>query len=448
MQVTETLSEGLKRELKVVVPAQDLEAAVEARLAELSKTVNLKGFRPGKVPLNVVRQRFKGAVLGEVIERQVQTGSAKAIADRKDRPAAQPKIEVTSFDVGKDLEFKMDFEVLPSIEIGEFGSIEITRPVSEPGDAELDEAVKRIADSERRFNKVEGDREAASGDQVLINFVGSIDDKPFEGGAAEDFELVLGSGALIPGFEDQLIGAKAGDARTVNVTFPADYGRAEFASKAARFDVTVKELRERAPATIDDEFAKRFNHDTMDAMRADIRERLSQDYKNLSRMRLKRNLLDSLANSYSFPVPKGMVDQEFELIWNQLKADVERSKTTYEAALGKSEEAGREEYRQIAERRVRLGLLLAEIGRANGVTVEREDLLHAAMQSARNFAQPKQVLDFYRNNPNALERFRAPVFEEKTVDVLFTQVKVVEQSLTPAELMKDPDEDQPALPTD
>ncbi|MBM3484382.1 MAG: trigger factor, partial [Alphaproteobacteria bacterium] len=191
-----------------------------------------------------------------------------------------------------------------------------------------------------------------------------------------------------------------------------------------------------------------FNHDTMDAMRADIRERLSQDYKNLSRMRLKRNLLDSLANRYSFPVPKGMVDQEFELIWNQLKADVERSKTTYEAALGKSEEAGREEYRQIAERRVRLGLLLAEIGRANGVTVEREDLLHAAMQSARNFAQPKQVLDFYRNNPNALERFRAPVFEEKTVDVLFTQVKVVEQSLTPAELMKDPDEDQPALPTD
>ena len=448
MQVTETLSEGLKRELKVVVPAQDLEAAVEARLAELSKTVNLKGFRPGKVPLNVVRQRFKGAVLGEVIERQVQAGSAKAIADRNVRPAAQPKIEVTSFDVGKDLEFKMDFEVLPNIEIGEFGSIEITRPVAEPGDAELDEAVKRIADSERRFNKVEDGRAAASGDQVLINFVGSIDDKPFEGGAAEDFELVLGSGSLIPGFEDQLIGARAGEARTVNVTFPADYGRAEFASKAARFDVTVKEVRERAPVSIDDELAKRFNHETLDAMRADIRERITRDYKDLSRMRLKRNLLDSLANRHSFPVPKGMVDQEFELIWNQLKADVERSKTTYEAALGKSEEASREEYRQIAERRVRLGLLLAEIGRANGVTVEREDLLHAAMQSARNFAQPKQVLDFYRNNPNALERFRAPVFEEKTVDVLFTQVKVVEQSVTPAELMKDPDEDQPALPTD
>ena len=448
MQVTETLSEGLKRELKVVVPAQDLEAAVEARLAELSKTVNLKGFRPGKVPLNVVRQRFKGAVLGEVIERQVQAGSAKAIADRNVRPAAQPKIEVTSFDVGKDLEFKMDFEVLPNIEIGEFGSIEITRPVAEPGDAELDEAVKRIADSERRFNKVEDGRAAASGDQVLINFVGSIDDKPFEGGAAEDFELVLGSGSLIPGFEDQLIGARAGEARTVNVTFPADYGRAEFASKAARFDVTVKEVRERAPVSIDDELAKRFNHETLDAMRADIRERITRDYKDLSRMRLKRNLLDSLANRHSFPVPKGMVDQEFELIWNQLKADVERSKTTYEAALGKSEEASREEYRQIAERRVRLGLLLAEIGRANGVTVEREDLLHAAMQSARNFAQPKQVLDFYRNNPNALERFRAPVFEEKTVDVLFTQVKVVEQTVTPAELMKDPDEDQPALPTD
>lgn len=444
MQVTETLSEGLRRELKVVVPAQDLEAAVEARLAELSKTVNLKGFRPGKVPLAVVRQRFKGAVLGEVIERQVQQGSAKAIADTKARPAAQPKIEVTSFDVGKDLEFKMDFEVLPNIELREFGSIEITRPIAEPGDAEIDEALKRIADSERRYNKVEDGRAAASGDQVLINFVGSIDGKAFEGGAAEDFELVLGSGALIPGFEDQLVGAKAGDARSVNVTFPADYGRAEFASKAASFAVTVKEVRERAPVSIDDDLAKRFNHDTLEAMRNDIRDRLSQDYKEISRARQKRNLLDALANQYVFPVPAGMVDQEFELIWNQLKADVERTKTTYEAALGKSEEAGRTEYREIADRRVRLGLLLAEIGRLNGVAVEREDLLHAAMQSARSFAQPKQVLDFYRNNPNALERFRAPVFEEKTVDVLFKQVKVTEQTVTPAELMKDPDDDQPA----
>jgi len=444
MQVTETLSEGLKRELRVVVPARDLEAAVEARLAELSKTVNIKGFRPGKVPLTVVRQRYKGAVLGEVIERQVQAGSAKAIADRKDRPAAQPKIEVTSFDVGKDLEFKMDFEVLPTIELGEFGGIEITRPIAEPTDAEVDEALKRIADSERRYLKVESDRQAASGDQLLMNFVGSIDGKPFEGGAADDFELVLGSGALTPRFEDQLIGVKAGDSRTVEVSFPADYGRPEFAGKAASFAVTVKELRERAPVAIDDEFAKRFKQESLEAMRSDIRERLTQDYKDISRARLKRNLLDALANRFEFPVPAGMVDQEFELIWQQLKTEVERGKSTYEAVLGKPEEAGRAEYHEIAERRVRLGLLLAEIGRLNSVTVEREDLLHAAMQSARNVAQPKQILDFYRNNPNALERFRAPVFEEKTVEVLFKQVKVTDQTVTPAELMKDPDDDAPA----
>jgi trigger factor len=208
--------------------------------------------------------------------------------------------------------------------------------------------------------------------------------------------------------------------------------------------VTVKELRERLPTAIDDEFAKRFQHDSLDAMRSALSERMTQDYTEVSRARLKRNLLDALANRYEFAVPAGMVDQEFELIWGQLKAEAERTKASLESVLGKDEEAGRAEYRSIAERRVRLGLLLAEIGRQNGVTVEREDLLHAAMQSARNVAQPKQVLDFYRNNPNALERFRAPVFEEKTVDLLFKRVRVTDQAVTAVELFKDPDEDQPA----
>lgn len=444
MQVTETLSEGLRRELKVVVPAKDLDAAVERRLVQMSKTVRLKGFRPGKVPLAVVRQRFRGAVLSEVIERQIQDNSAKVIADRKIRPATQPTVEITSYDAGKDLEFKMGFEILPAVELGDFSDIALSRETAEPGDAEVEAALQRVADSERRYRKVEEAREAAKGDQLVIDFEGSIGGKLFEGGTASDFEIVLGSGSLIPGFEDQLIGAKAGEARTVSVTFPADYGAKDYAGKEASFAVTVKELREREPSQIDDELAKRFQYESLEAMRKAVRERLVQDYQNVSRAKLKRALLDELAKRYSFPVPQSMVDQEFNEIWSQIKAEVERGKSSFEAVIGKPEVDGREEYRQIAERRVRLGLLLAEVGRQNGVAVEREDLLHAAMQSASAFAQPKQVLDFYRNNPNALERFRAPVFEEKTVDYMLKQAKVADRPVTPAELLKDPDEEEAA----
>jgi trigger factor len=442
MQVTETLSEGLKRELKVVVPARELETAVEKRLAQLSRTVRLKGFRPGKVPMTVVRKRFHGAVLSEVIEKQIQETSAKAIAEQNIRPAAQPTLEVSSYNPGKDLEFRMGFEVLPSVELGDFSTIELTREVSEPGEAEVEAALQRVADSERRFVKAEVAREAASGDQLLLDFAGSIGGTPFEGGKAEDFELMLGSGALIPGFEDQLIGVKGGERRTVDVTFPNDYPRKELAGKAASFAVKVKEVREPAPVAIDDELARRFNYDSLEAMRAAVRERLTQDYQNVSRAKIKRRLLDKLAERYTFPVPESMVEQEFQQIWSQIKAEAEQTKSSIEAVIGKSEEDGKVEYRGIAERRVRLGLLLAEVGRQNGVTVEREDLLHAAMQSARNIAQPKQIMDFYRNNPSALERFRAPVFEEKTVDFLLKTAKVTEQAVTPAELLTDPDEEE------
>ncbi|MGD9535742.1 MAG: trigger factor [Alphaproteobacteria bacterium] len=441
MQVTETLSEGLKRELKVVVPATELESAVEKRLAQLSRTVRLKGFRPGKVPMNVVRQRFRGAVLSEVIEKQIQETSAKAIADRNVRPAGQPTLEIMGYDPGKDLEFKMGFEVLPAVELGDFSTIELTRETAKPDETEIEAALQRVADSERRYDKAEG-REAASDDQLLLDFEGSVDGTTFDGGKADDFELVLGSGALIPGFEDQLTGAKAGDERTVEVTFPERYPRETLAGKAASFKVKVKEVREPVPVAIDDELAKRFNYESLEAMRAAVQERLTQDYENVSRAKIKRKLLDKLAERYTFPVPESMVEQEFQQIWGQIKAEAEQTKSTVEAVIGKSEADGKVEYRGIAERRVRLGLLLAEVGRQNGVTVEREDLLHAAMQSARSIAQPKQIMDFYRNNPNALERFRAPVFEEKTVDFLLKMAKVTEQSVTPAELLTDPDEEE------
>ena len=439
MQVTETLSEGLKRELKIVVPAQDLDAAIERRLVQMSKTVQLKGFRPGMVPLSVVRQRYRGAVLSEVIEKKIQEQSAKAIADRQVRPATQPKVEITSYDTGKDLEFKMGFEILPAIELGNFSEITVARETATPGDAEIEEALQRVANSERRYRKVENARGATKEDQLLIDFAGSISGQPFEGGTASDFEIVLGSGGLIPGFEDQLVGAKAGEARTVNVIFPADYPAKEFSGKDAQFAITVKELRERDTSKIDDELAKRFQHDSLEVMRTALREQLNQEYQNVSRAKLKRALLDELAKRYSFAVPEAMVGQEFDQIWSQITAEVERDKSSFEAVIGKAEEAGKAEYREIAERRVRLGLLLAEVGRQNGVTVEREDMLQAALQSARSFAQPKQVLDFYRTNPNALDRFRAPVFEEKTVDCLLKLAKVSDRPVTPAELLKDPD---------
>ena len=439
MQVTETLSEGLKRELKIVVPAQDLDAAIERRLVQMSKTVQLKGFRPGMVPLSVVRQRYRGAVLSEVIEKKIQEQSAKAIADRQVRPATQPKVEITSYDTGKDLEFKMGFEILPAIELGNFSEITVARETATPGDAEIEEALQRVANSERRYRKVENARGATKEDQLLIDFAGSISGQPFEGGTASDFEIVLGSGGLIPGFEDQLVGAKAGEARTVNVIFPADYPAKEFSGKDAQFAITVKELRERDTSKIDDELAKRFQHDSLEVMRTALRERLNQEYQNVSRAKLKRALLDELAKRYSFAVPEAMVGQEFDQIWSQITAEVERDKSSFEVVIGKAEEAGKAEYREIAERRVRLGLLLAEVGRQNGVTVEREDMLQAALQSARSFAQPKQVLDFYRTNPNALDRFRAPVFEEKTVDCLLKLAKVSDRPVTPAELLKDPD---------
>ena len=403
MQVSETLSEGLKRGLKIVVPSSDVESEVEDRLVELSKTVKMKGFRPGKVPLSIIRRQYRPAVMGEVLERTIQTSSQKAIEERELRPAMQPKIEITDYSEGKDLEYTIDLEILPEIELGNLSDISLTRLVCEVDDEKVDEGLKRIADADKQFKTVEEERGAAEGDALLIDFKGTIEGVELDGTSAEDFEIELGSGTFIPGFEEQLIGAKAGEHQQVNIDFPADYPQEEAAGKPAVFEVDIKEVRERTETTVDDEMAKRQGLDDLAALTDLVRERLKQQFDEASNARLKRTLLDDLADRYSFDVPNGMIDQEFETIWTQLTRDIEQSKSTFEEAMEQSEDEAKEEYTQIAERRVRLGLLLSEIGRQNEISIERDDLLNAALESARGFSQPQQVLEFYRSNPNALE---------------------------------------------
>lgn len=440
MQVTETHSEGLKREFKVVVPSADVESAVDSRLQEISKTVTMKGFRPGKVPMSIVRQKYRPSILGEVLEQTIQESARQAIEDQSLRPATQPNIEITEFGDDKDLEFTMGVELMPEFEIGELSDLELERMQAEVTDETVDDALGRIADAEKRFEKVEADRGAESGDAVLIDFVGEIDGEQQDGATGEDFELELGSGSFIPGFEDQLVGVKAGEKRTVKLTFPENYPHPDSAGKDAKFEVTAKELRVRVDAEIDDEMAKRHGFEDLATMKDGVRERLTMEFDQASKARLKRSMLDVLAARHDFDVPPGMVQQEFDQIWQQVKADVERSGVSFEEATGETEEEAEKEYRDIAARRVRLGLVLAEIGRQNNISVSQQDLVNAAMESASQLPNPEQVAEFYRANPQALERFQAPVYEDKVVAFISELAKVTDRSVSQEELFADPDE--------
>jgi len=441
MQVTETHSEGLKREFTVVVPAADLESAVDSRLQEISQTVEMKGFRPGKVPMSIVRQKYRPSILGEVLEQTIQESARKAIEEKSLRPAMQPKIEIKDFADDKDLEFTMDVELMPEFEIGDLSELKLTRMTAEITDQTIEDAMARIAEAEKRFEKVEEDRGAVSGDALLIDFVGEIDGVTSDGATGNDFELELGSNSFIPGFEEQLIGSKAGDKKEVKLNFPEDYPHPDSAGKEAKFDVTIKELRARAESAIDDLMAQRHGFDDLPGMKDGVRERLVHEFDQAARARLKRNMLDALAERHSFDVPPGMIEQEFEQIWQQVKADVERSGQSFEEATGDTEEDAEKEYREIAARRVRLGLVLAEIGRQNNMSVTQQDLVNAAMESASQLPNPEQVAEFYRANPQALERFQAPVFEDKVVAFVTELATVTDKTVSQDELFSDPDDD-------
>jgi trigger factor len=444
MQVTQVAAEGLKREFRVVVPAGEIEERVQTRLKKLVQTVRLPGFRPGKAPISLLKKQYGRSVMGEVLEQAVDEGSRQAIDANSLKPALRPKIEVTSFDEGKDLEFSLGVEVLPEVPAVDLDAIELTRLTAEPDEARIERGIEGFARARAKYKAPETPRPAADGDQVVIDFEGSIDGQPFEGGKAEGFRLTLGSDSMIPGFEAGIVGAQLGEERTVEATFPAEYGQPQLAGKTAQFKVTVKEIQEPEPYIIGDDWAKGLGFDDLAALRQLFRDRVEQDFKTASRQRLKRALLDNLAGAYPFEVPAGMVDLEFQAIWKQLEEEMKRTGQTFEAE-GQTEEQARAEYRAIAERRVRLGLLLSAIGTGNEVKVEPQELQQAMIAQAQRFpGQERQVLDYFRNNPGALEQLRAPLFEDKVVDFIVGRARIDERTVTPEELLRDPDDEPPS----
>lgn len=445
MQITETSAEGLRRDFKVVITAQDIDSRVQTRLTEVGKTLKIPGFRPGKVPMPILKQRYGQSVMGEVLEAAVNDGAQKAVADNNLRPALQPKVEVLKFDPGQDLEFAVQVELLPEIEPADLSAVEIDKPVAPVGDEAVTESLGRLAKGRRTTEKVEEDRAAVTGDVLLINFDGSVDGEKRPGMKGDDHELELGSGSFIPGFEEQLVGTKAGDDVTVNVSFPAEYHAAELAGKAAVFEVKVKEIRAGKDAEINDDLAKSFGFDDLEGLKAAISERMTAEYGTTSRLRAKRALLDKLAELHSFEVPAGMVEIEFEQIWKRLQEELARGGAAAEDE-GKDEEALKAEYRDIAVRRVRLGLLLSEIGRRNNITVSREELNKAMIDEVRRYpGQERQVFEFFKQNPQAVEGLRAPIYEDKVVDFILGTVKVNEVAVSVEELMRDPDDEEEAV---
>lgn len=530
MQVTETSAEGLKREFKITVPASEVEDKISRRLGEIGRSVRIPGFRPGKVPLPLLRKRYGPAVRHEVLETTVQGSSAEAMREHNLRPALPPQVEIVSAAEGADLEYKMSVELLPDMPEPNFTGLGIERLVAEVPEEDLDRAIERLAESQRKTEPV--DRPAESGDLIVIDFVGKIGDVEFPGGKGENVSIELGAGRFIPGFEDQLTGAKAGEDRTIQVTFPADYGAPDLAGKDASFEVKVKEVQQRLPAAIDDSLAEAVGLENLAELRQEVRQRMQRDYDSVARQRVKRALLDKLAERYDFPVPPGMVEMEFNTIWAQYEAEKGRNRmsvgqadansraegpvdaaaliapeetalegssaqspasaeadkpdehehepaahhatphgtatepldaaaliapeeTALEgasdsepAASEEDEDKVKEEYRRIAERRVRLGLLLAEAGRANNITVTQEELNQALAQEARRHpGYERQVIDFYRKSPEAINNLRAPIFEEKVVDYILELAKPAERKVSPQELMTDASTEEESAPS-
>ncbi len=445
MQVTETLSQGLKREYKVVLPAIDLAQRLEDQLVELKAKARINGFRPGKVPVSHLKRLYGHSIMSDVLQEAVTEANRKIVEDNAIRPVGEPRIELSgeaedvekAFESRADLAFTVAFEVLPRIEIGSFDDIAIERLVADVPDAEVATVLSRLAEQNRVYTPKEGEAVAAEkGDKVTLDFVGKIGDEPFEGGSGTDIDVVLGSGAFIPGFEEQVEGAKPGESRTLAVTFPENYSAAKLAGQAATFDVTVKSVAAPEAVTIDDELAKGFGFDALGKLEESIKGNIARDYAAASRRKWKRGLLDALDRKYAFDLPEGLVAQEFESVWRKVEGEQKRSGRSYEDD-GTTEEAARADYRRIAERRVRLGLLLADIGAKFGIKVSDEEIGRAVVERARSFpGQEKAIWDFYSKNPGALAEIRAPLYEEKVVDHIVTLVKVTDTNVAPEELQR------------
>jgi len=441
MQVTETANEGLKRQFKIQIPASDISGEVEKRLDEMGKTARLPGFRPGKVPKSLLKKQYGQALMGEIVERRVNESSQKTIDERGLRPAAQPRVEITKFEEGQDLEFSVDLEVLPEIAQPDYAAIQLERMKVEVTDEMVNETLDRMAKQSREKKPAAEGKAAAKGDVVKMDFVGKVDGTPFENGSANDFELELGSNTFIPGFEDQLVGAKVGETREAKVNFPEDYGAKDLAGKPAVFDCTIKEVLEFVDRPIDDELAKANGFDSLDALKKAVRERLEQEFGMVARARTKRQLLDVLAEKADFAAPPSLIDTEFKAIWDR----VEEARKQGEKVGEGDDDKLKQEYLDIATRRVKLGLLLAEIGRQNNIQVSQDEMNRAVMQEAQKYqGQERQVFEFFQNNANARATLRAPIFEDKTVDFIIEMAKVSDRAVSRDELLKEPDEEETA----
>jgi trigger factor len=445
MQVTETLSEGLKREFKVVVPATELDAKVNARLDEMKDRVRINGFRPGKVPVAHLKRMYGRSAMAEVIEATVRDTNNQIVTERGYKLASDPKVTMPTEESAieqliagqSDLDYTMAVEIVPAIELANFKDIKLTKLSSDVDDSEIDKGIARIAEQNKPFApRAEGEK-VAMGDRVTISYVGTIGGVAFDGGTGDDAPVLIGSNTFIPGFEDQLIGMGAGETRTVKVTFPTHYQAEALAGKDAEFTVNAKAIEVPGTVKTDDEFAKSLGLDSLAKLRDAVKERIAQDHNGMSRQKIKRALLDELDKLHKFEPPQTLVEDEFDRVWKSVLQELENEKKTF-ADEDTTEEKAKAEYRAIAERRVRLGLVLAEIGEKNNITVTEEELNRGIMEQVRQFpGQEQRVYDYFRQNPQAIAGVRAPIFEEKVVNFLLELAQVTDQKVTREELFKE-----------
>jgi trigger factor len=452
MQVKETVAEGLKHEFQISVSAADLDAKADARLVELKDKVRLNGFRPGKVPVSHLKKVYGRSVMAEAIDQTIRDTNTQIFTERGFRLATQPKITmpteqkaVDDILAGKsDLTYTVAIEVVPSIQLADFKSFAVEKPVAEVTDAEVGDAIKRIAEQNRSFAARAEGAKAEAGDRVTVSFKGTIDGTPFEGGTGEGVPVTIGSNTFIPGFEEQLTGIAAGETRTLKVSFPKNYGNADLAGRPAEFETTASLIEAPQEVVIDDAFAKTLGLESLDKLKEAARERLAAEFAGATRQRVKRMLLDRLDETHRFEAPPSLVEEEFKLMWDSIKSEMESGGKTF-ADENTTEEAAKEEYRKIADRRVRLGLVLSEIGERNKISVTDDEVSRAVIERARQMpGREKEVWEFYRNNPNALAQLRAPIYEDKVVDFILELATVTEKKVSREELYKEDENEKSA----
>jgi len=441
MQIKQTSKSKIKHEYSVTMTAQEVDAKINEKLQEIGKTIKMPGFRPGKVPVNILRSKYGKAVMGEVLEKVVDESIIKTVNENELRPAMQPKVEVKAFSEENGLECTMEFELLPEFDLVDFSSVKLKKLVSKPQPKDIEETMKRISSTNKETKVIEKKRKSKTGDIVVIDFDGSVNGEKKPGMKAENFHLELGSKSFVDNFEDQLTGTKEGDHVTVKVTFPDNYAHAGLRSAKAVFEVDVKEIREAVEIEFNDEFAKKFGFDSIEKLQEAIKEQMTGEYEKLSRMDIKRKLLDALDAKHDFDAPQGMVDAEFFSIWQQLKGKAHPEDPRVKASKDAETDAGtkkeNEEYRTIAKRRVKLGLVLAEAGRVNKIEITNHELQQAVVAEARRYpGQEAKVFEFYKNTPHALEALKAPIYEDKVVDFIIGKAKVDEKEVSVEELTK------------